>query len=232
MCKFSDVAAEPTDTAFLERLFTESGDGQGGMFDYWRDNSGAAVSLAGSEVHGWFDLPLSLATAQGWTWPGVRTDLMRVCMAAADAEVDFRPFHGIVACINAVIDSGSAGRQELPADGASKTFGLVTLDPAAWFPTFAAHEMGHGFGLPHSFSADPARVEYGDGWDIMSAMTFGGSWPLYSDPVLGISGPNLCAPTGTASAGSPAARPSTCRRSAAGRRSNSPRWRADRRAPS
>jgi hypothetical protein len=104
------------------------------MFDYWRDNSGGAVSLAGSEVHGWFDLPLSLATAQGWTWPGVRTDLMRVCMAAADAEVDFRPFHGIVACINAVIDSGSAGRQELPADGASKTFGLGQPRPGRLVP--------------------------------------------------------------------------------------------------
>lgn len=62
---------------------------------------------------------------------------------------------GIVACINAAADSGSAGRVEMPADGTSKTLGLVNLDPLAWFPTFAAHEMGHGFGLPHSFSGCP-----------------------------------------------------------------------------
>jgi hypothetical protein len=118
---------------------------------------------------------------------------MRACMEAADAEVDFRRFYGVVACINEVIDSGSAGRREMPADGTSKTFGLVNLDPLAWFPTYAAHEMGHGFGLPHSFSGDPTVREYGDGWDIMSAMTFGDLSPLFSDPVLGSTGPNLCA---------------------------------------
>src|SRR5947207_12297708 len=169
MCKFSDVPAEPQNATFFQDLFTESGAGKGGMFDYWRDMSGGAISLAGSEVHGWFPMPLSLTTAQSWTWPAARYDLMLACINAA--EVDVQPFYGIVVVVNAVIDSGSSGRRTLPLDGASKTYGLVNLDPLAWFNTFAAHEMGHGYGLPHSFSGDPTVQEYGDGWDIMSALT-------------------------------------------------------------
>src|SRR5437667_10814127 len=97
-CKFSDVSAEPQNTAFFQDLFTKSG--AMGMFHYWRDMSGGAINLEGSEVHGWFTMSLSLTTAQSWTWPAAREDLMIACINAAAAEVDVRPFYGIVAVIN------------------------------------------------------------------------------------------------------------------------------------
>ena len=70
----------------------------------------------------------------------------------------------IAVITNAQQDSGSAG-------------GRVLLDPGAWNIRFAAHEMGHGYGLDHSFSNDLTYQnaswsqpgEYDDMWDEMSA---------------------------------------------------------------
>jgi hypothetical protein len=50
--------------------------------------------------------------------------------------------------------------------------------PDAWNVTFAAHETGHGYGLDHSYHANPDFV-YGNPWDIMSALavhTFHGAY--------------------------------------------------------
>ena len=47
-----------------------------------------------------------------------------------------------IAITNDWVDSGSAS-------------GAVLLDPGAWNVAFAAHEMGHGTDLNHSFSDDP-----------------------------------------------------------------------------
>ena len=55
--------------------------------------------------------------------------------------------------------------------------------------TFTAHETGHGYGLEHSWAANPDR-EYGDPWDIMSAMAVRG----FADPPFGGAGPRLNAP--------------------------------------
>jgi hypothetical protein len=56
--------------------------------------------------------------------------------------------------------------------------------------TFQAHETGHCFGLPHSWSASPER-EYGDRWDIMSAMTV----KSFDNKAFAPAGPGLNAPT-------------------------------------
>jgi hypothetical protein len=56
--------------------------------------------------------------------------------------------------------------------------------------TFAAHEMGHCYGLWHACSADsPVEVEYGDRWDIM-----GGS-PTFTLPVFGLAGGAFSTPS-------------------------------------
>jgi hypothetical protein len=71
----------------------------------------------------------------------------------------------------------------------SANYALVSIG-SGLNTTFNAHETGHGYGLPHSWSANP-DVEYGDPWDIMSAMrvrTFAnGDYPP--------AGPELNAPT-------------------------------------
>jgi hypothetical protein len=56
--------------------------------------------------------------------------------------------------------------------------------------TFNAHETGHCYGLAHSWSANP-DVEYGDPWDIMSAMRV----RAFDNHEYAPAGPGLNAPT-------------------------------------
>jgi hypothetical protein len=56
--------------------------------------------------------------------------------------------------------------------------------------TFNAHETGHCYGLAHSWSANP-DVEYGDPWDIMSAMRV----RAFDNKDYPPAGPGLNAPT-------------------------------------
>jgi len=188
-CKFADDPTPLGSTPQLDRLLTGFGAGDGGMFDYWRDMSGGRVSLAGSVVRGWFTMSLTRAAAAKLKMPGDRFELVKSCVAAADPSVDFKSFYGIIVATNDLIDSGSNRRVQLWLDGALRTYGIVNLDRSAWTPTFAAHEMGHGYGLDDSFAADGTR--HGDPWDIMSALTFGGRFPVFANELLGISGPAL-----------------------------------------
>jgi len=119
-----------------------------------------------------------------------RQQKIDACIAVATANgVNVSQFYSVIAILNSQIDSGSSG-------------GRVLLDPAAWFVSFAAHEMGHGYNLDHSFddttvvyesNSDSRPGAYGDGWDIMSAMNFGGANPTFVGQ-FGQSGPGLNAP--------------------------------------
>src|SRR4051794_12254365 len=60
-CKFSDKPAEPKTTDWFRDLFTARGAGQGGLYDYWHDQSYGAISLDGSTVTGWLTIPYSRA---------------------------------------------------------------------------------------------------------------------------------------------------------------------------
>ena len=54
LCKFVDVPAEPDPVAYFERLL---GSAYPGLDHYWREVSYGAISLTGSIVTGWHDLP-------------------------------------------------------------------------------------------------------------------------------------------------------------------------------
>jgi hypothetical protein len=128
---------------------------------------------------------MSITTAQAANVS--RWDRIQACINAAKFSGVNTQGYYIVALVNAIIDSGSQG-------------GLVLLNPSDWFNSFAAHEMGHSYGLQHSFSDDTTCQpntwskpgEYCNPWDLMSVQnaymfnfgTFGNSGP-------GLSAPNL-----------------------------------------
>ena len=46
LCKPSDRLTEPHPPSYYEAMFNETGSGQGGVFDYWRDVSYGQLSVA------------------------------------------------------------------------------------------------------------------------------------------------------------------------------------------
>jgi hypothetical protein len=194
LCKFKDIAAEPRPKSFFEDLFCAQGAGMGGMVDYWQQISYGAADVAGSTVFGWFQLDHTFQQDKTLN----RFDRILEGIEAASGTVNFDPFHGIVVILNAAnIDMGAAQiggvGLSLPSSFLPKPYGLVVLDatPTVWSPSAAAHEMGHGYGLPHSWAAMPDPVEYGDPWDIMS---YSPSSYTFAGPNFAPSGPGLNAP--------------------------------------
>src|SRR5256885_295735 len=115
------------------------------------------------------------------TFPGGRADLAAWGIATAKANhIDLSPFYGVIVIFNSETDSGSDG-------GRNVVLGYKT-SPPEWCPTSNFHEMGHLLGLDHSWSANP-DVEYGDQWDIMSALRV---WTFTNE--YGANGPGLNAP--------------------------------------
>ena len=183
LCKFSDQPQESRPPSFYQNCFTEAGAGSGGAFDYWRDVSFGKLDLTGSKVFGWYQMPnhatqdlVGLFRESFVSW-GIDTARLH--------KVDLSPFFGIIVVFNVATDSGYVGGNQM----------VLGYKPNEWSPTFNSHEMGHVFGLDHSFDTSPTSFDphsdprpgaYRDRWDIMSASNV---WTFNN--ALGGNGPGL-----------------------------------------
>lgn len=199
MCKFADRTVEPQNQQYFKDLFTASGAGKGGLYDYWQDMSYGNINLQGSDVKGWYTISHNYADESGQRLPQIQD-----CINAAASQnaFNFPDYYGIAVVYNAPINAGSASAS-LNLNGQTKSYALLELDSNNWDVTFTAHEMGHGFGLDHSFdqsgsSCGPGNDNrpgaYCDSYDIMSAKNFGHTDPTFQNPTFGSSGPSLSAP--------------------------------------
>jgi hypothetical protein len=173
LCRFNDVPTEPQPVGYYRDLFAENG--TGGVCDYWRTVSCGALDLTGSRVFGWFQMNHASSELGQLVFPGDRRRLVQWGIDTAQANgVDLRPFRGLLVVQNFGVDHGAADNGILIAHG----------NPSACEYGFICHEMGHGFGLPHSWSANPDTV-YGDGWDVMSFATTTFQFPIAFDGTQG-----------------------------------------------
>lgn len=160
LCKFRDKPSQPQPKAFYEDFYTRNG--MGGVCDYWREVTLNTLDLTGSKVFGWYTMNRDSSEADRLAYPGERQKLVEWGIETALAKgVNLTPFgRRILVVHNYGRDHGAAG------------IGIIIhhQDPNLIEFGFICHEMGHGMGLPHSFSANP-DTEYGGGWDIMSFAT-------------------------------------------------------------
>ncbi len=185
LCKFRDQPLETHPPSWYADYYVRSG--TGGQADYWRDVTFGAIDLTQSEVFGWYTMQHDTSEVRRLVFPGGRSTLVQWGKdAAQNAGVDLSQYDGVVVIQSWGIDHGAAGN------------GVVFVDAnaAAFEPTFISHEMGHLFGLGHSFGEPgvapciTGHGEYCDAWDVMSAMnvfsytgTFE-SWSVRSGPGL------------------------------------------------
>ena len=180
MCKLKDEPGEPDSTAFWEEQLKQSGNT---LRSYWADMSYGAVETNMSVVSGWHQLDVTQATAQ--SWPAARTSIANTCInkAISDGVVAAEPSRYIIVT-NVDVNSGATGNRVVTGAG---------LGPMS----FIQHEMGHVYGLGHSFSADLTYQnsggskpgEYGDRRDVMSCLDCARTGDASS--VFGLGGPGL-----------------------------------------
>jgi M6 family metalloprotease-like protein len=179
LCKFNDVNDEPENLNFFQDMYANQ---PAGLDHYWREVSYDQVNVVGSLAVDWVDLPLDridyIPVVDGD--PDADLDLLfDDCVDAADPFVNYatgangNPFVGINMMFNDDLDCCAWG------GGRYATLdGLFKLWRTTWNPPWSfanegviAHEMGHGFGLPHANNSDGDGNPYDSPWDVMSSAT-------------------------------------------------------------
>jgi M6 family metalloprotease-like protein len=176
LVRFADSPdVTPRPVSYFNSLF---GTAYPGLDHYWRDQSYNQINLTGTRTVGWYTLPQPRSYyVYDLNGDGREDlDLTRAAddaVAAANADVYFPDYVGINVMFNKDLDGYAwGGGRYLTVDGVSRVYNFT------WLPTWGyqnqnilAHEMGHGYGLPHSSgprNCAPFNYCYDSNWDVMS----------------------------------------------------------------
>jgi len=170
-CRFADMSdVTPQPMSYFETILDNDAPG---MDDYWRTTSAQLVNIDGSSAYGWYDLPRTKAEysrmGAGNVGNALRALMTDCTNAAIEAEgVDFTQFGGINMMLNDTFGCCAwGGSMPLKFNGRTAQYRTTWLPPWAFNSLHViAHEMGHGWGLPHS--SGPYGKVYDSAWDVMS----------------------------------------------------------------
>lgn len=170
MCRFGDIATEQKTLSFFQSQY---GNAAGQLGHYWSEVSYGQIDLTGSTAHGWYALPQPRSfyvTEENGEDKANLNKLFEDCSAAADPFVDFAGVQGINMMFNGDLDGYAWGGGSCATLDGSRRCLRVTWNPPWSFNNLAplAHEMGHGYGLPHSDNSDGDDDTYDNPWDVMS----------------------------------------------------------------
>lgn len=189
LCKYSDIAAEPRNLAYFQGMYDNA---PGRLDHYWREVSYDQIDIVGSTAVDWVNLPNPQSSYVSDPGSGTDADLNSIfnhCTAAVDHLVDFSLYVGINIMINDLLDCCAWGGSRFTTlDGVTRSW-RTTWNPPWGFEneTVIAHEMGHGFGLPHANNFDADDNPYDSPWDVMSS-----AWGnATNDPTYGTLGKHI-----------------------------------------
>jgi len=170
LCRFNGDAFEPHDQAWYTNLF---GTAYPGLNHYWQQLSYGNINLDGTQVTQWYELPEPRTGYIDGDGNAMLTKLAVDCATAADDDVNFPDFVGIHFSFNDSLDCCAwGGNRSLTFDGVTQNYRTTWFPPWGQSHHVIAHEMGHGFGFPHSTGPHdnpPSGLSvYVSQWDVMS----------------------------------------------------------------
>ncbi|MGH8063192.1 MAG: hypothetical protein ACREO7_14395 [Pseudoxanthomonas sp.] len=169
-CKFNDIVDEQKPVTFFNGQY---GTNPGQLGHYWKEVSYNKIDLTGSSAFGWFTLPQPrsyyVTTVDGKEKANL-DQLFKDCAAVADPEVNFNSVQGVNMMFNGDLDGYAWGGGACGTLEGTNQCIRNTWNPPWSFGNLAplAHEMGHGYGLPHSNNSDGDDDPYDNPWDVMS----------------------------------------------------------------
>ncbi len=195
LCKFTDSTNEPQPVQYFQDLFSETGAGKQGVFDYWKDVSYGNLDLTGTLVKGWYTVPMTLAQWQALAGKQ-RDKIIDNCASMAINDLKninktFNDFAGVVVVTNQTgLSEDLFGGVGITIGGQAYNIGFMDTE---WDQplTGILHESGHLVRLIHSRLLSTPNADYGDCYDIMSQYSCGYQTSAYS--YQGIGGPGLTA---------------------------------------
>lgn len=184
LCRFADsTGTTPHPKTWFDTLML--GGSSPGMEHYWQELSYGQINLTGSLVVGWYNLPQPRSyyvyDKNGDGVPDLdHGRAARDCAVAADADVYFPGMIGINLVFNQNLDCCAwGGSWTFTLDGQTKSYNVTWLPPWGYENQgVIGHEMGHGFGLPHS--SGPYGDTYDSRWDVMSNI-WDNCWPKHPE---------------------------------------------------
>jgi M6 family metalloprotease-like protein len=191
LCNFSDSAADtPKSVAYYQSMMANSNPG---LDHYWRELSYGVANIDGSTVVGPFVLPNPRSFYHNPTTGAANlNELANDCAQAGDATVFYPTYDGVNFVFNQNLDCCAwGGGRTMTLDGTRRLWRTTWMPRWANYMSVFSHEMGHGFGLPHS--SGPYGAVYDSRWDPMSRgetshLTFGAVAPhtiSYHKDILG-----------------------------------------------
>ncbi len=167
MCNFPDRPASTKPLSYFTNMYASA---KPGLDHYWREVSYDNINVLGSTAAGWYTLP----QPRSYYVPGGSLNFGLIandCTALADSLIYYPGFIGINLMFNDIFDSVNnyawGGSWTLNRDGVNRSYRMTWEPPWGYQSiTVMSHEMGHGFGLPHT--AYDNSYAYNNQWDVMS----------------------------------------------------------------
>jgi M6 family metalloprotease-like protein len=173
LCSFPDVNSPPHSLSWYQGLMSNT---YPGLDHYWRQTSYNNVNLIGSfTTSQWYTMPHPKSYYYLPEGDVKRDSLSQDCVTAANTvtpSINFPSYKGVNLMFDGDLNCCAwGGAIGINVDGQTKRY------LATWMPDWAdlatiGHEIGHGFGLPHSSgpAANPPTGLniYVSSWDIMS----------------------------------------------------------------
>jgi M6 family metalloprotease-like protein len=176
LCKFSDQTNEPHTSQYYQDMFSETGAGKHGVFDFWRDVSYGNLDLTGTVVKGWYTAPMTAAQFN----VAARNVQIDTCASQAVNDVNFNNFAGVYVLTNHTNLQGPlfGGGPPTKINGTTyNALGQAAAEEDAALNGIV-HESGHSLRVQHSraMSNNPAaQTDYGDFYDVMSCLGCAGN---------------------------------------------------------